>query len=108
MPCPQPALSLTDSVSLAEIHGRERVKRRVLWRAAEPPSWTVKVWGKLMDAPEALAQSSTKTHALPMSHYIRRITARFASEQPAGGAPQGNTWEKASHSGDHRDHFQIK
>ena len=66
------------------------------------------MWGKLMDAPEALAQSSTKTHALPMSHYIRSITARFASEQPAGSVPQGNTWEKASHSGDHRDHFQIK
>ena len=100
--------------------------------AGEVPAWSLTIWGKLMEAVDALSSypiSSQRHTAKPLSHYVKRLAISVrpgpnAVVRPDDGKEQADPeestsveqgskeeeiiWAKAGNKGEHRERFLLR
>lgn len=76
--------------------------------AVEPPSWSFKLWGKLLEATDGTPKSGTKQQQQPppMTSLVRRMEVHMEGDVAEGSTHI--TWEKELHDEPHCDHFLIE
>ena len=85
------------------------------WSCAEEPGfWSFTLWGKLVDAEDALQglhfqpPPSQRPVNRPLTHYLKRMVLTILSQGDKEGQPEVMTWTKASQKGDPKDRFYLR
>lgn len=82
--------------------------------AEEPGHWSFTLWGKLMDAADALqtlqlqGQNNQRNSNKPFSFYLKRAKLAISSSGVTESKPEEIVWTKSTHKGEHRDRFCFR
>lgn len=86
--------------------------RNLLW-ISEPSSWSLTIWGKLLDGVGATQIMGPKPPSAgvlkvkPLSFYLKSLVIK-PLEDTQTSSEENRVWEKSKHIGDNRDRFHVR